>query len=143
MPQAKATSPRGLSLGDVVGALGGGLLRVAVEAPGPEVDDITLAEPGAGVFGQTGDLLLGVGIESPEAAIGLIEAAHGVGSGGVVVRRSLARSSPSAGTKKGSLERARRRNTPRPRKLVRIASGTFRPTIVDSRTGSATSCRDE
>ena len=91
MPQAKATSPRGLSLGDVVGALGGGLLRVAVEAPGPEVDDITLAEPGAGVFGQTGDLLLGVGIESPEAAIGLIEAAHGVGSGGVVVRRSLAR----------------------------------------------------
>ncbi len=45
MPQAKATSPRGLSLGDVVGALGGGLLRVAVEAPGPEVDDITLAEP--------------------------------------------------------------------------------------------------
>ena len=91
MSRATATSPRGLSLADVVGALGGGLLRVAVEAPGPEVDDITLAEPGSGVFGQTGDLLLGVGIESPEAAIELIEAARRVGSGGVVVRRSLAR----------------------------------------------------
>ncbi|HEX5970021.1 MAG TPA: helix-turn-helix domain-containing protein [Intrasporangium sp.] len=91
MSRATPTSPRGLSLADVVGALGGGLLRVAVEAPGPEVDDITLAEPGSGVFGQTGDLLLGVGIESPEAAIELIEAARRVGSGGVVVRRSLAR----------------------------------------------------
>ncbi|HEX6057298.1 MAG TPA: helix-turn-helix domain-containing protein [Intrasporangium sp.] len=91
MTLATATSPRGLSLADVVGALGGGLLRLAVEAPGPEVDDITLAEPGSGVFGQTGDLLLGVGIESPEAAIELIEAARRVGSGGVVVRRSLAR----------------------------------------------------
>ncbi len=91
MPQTRTTGPRGLPIADVVGTLGGGLLRVAVDAPGPEVDDITLAEPASGVHGQAGDLLLGVGVESPEAAVALIEAARGVGSGGVVLRRGTAR----------------------------------------------------
>lgn len=91
MSHPRPTAPRGLTVGDVVGTLGGGLLRVAVEAVGPEVDDITLAEPASGVYGQAGDLLLGVGIESPEAAISLIESAHRAGTGGVVLRRSTAR----------------------------------------------------
>lgn len=90
-PPSSPTAPRGLSLADLIGTLGGGLLTVAVAAPGPEVDDITLAEPAAGVYGQAGDLLLGVGVESPEHAVALLEAASGVGSGGVVLRRSTAR----------------------------------------------------
>jgi len=91
MPLSSLPGPRGLPLADVVGALGGGLLRVAVTAPGPEVDDVTLAEPATGVFGQQGDLLLGVAIETPEAAVGLVEAGAAAGSGAVVLRRSVAR----------------------------------------------------
>ena len=91
MPSRSVTAPRGLPLADVIGTLGGGLLRVAVAAPGPEVDDVTLAEPSSGVFGQAGDLLLGVGVEGPDAAVALLEAAAAVGSGGVVLRRSAAR----------------------------------------------------
>ena len=58
-----------------------------------------------------------------------------------MTRRGL--SSPSAGTKNGSLERASRRKTPRPRRLARTASGTLRPTMVDTRIGSAMSWREE
>src|SRR5262245_36720159 len=93
MPSSTSISPRGLSLADVVGTLGGGLLRVVVAAPGPEVDDVTLAEPSSGVFGQAGDLLLGVGVESPEAAVTLLQAAKEAGSGGLVLRRAAARRS--------------------------------------------------
>ncbi|MEP7332739.1 MAG: PucR family transcriptional regulator, partial [Terracoccus sp.] len=89
---AAATAvPRGLAVVDVVGALGGGLLRTVVAGVGREVDDLTLAEPGAGVFGQPGDLLLGVGIDSAEAASDLLEAGSRVGSGAVVLRRATAR----------------------------------------------------
>ncbi len=82
---------RGLPVLDLVGTLGGGLLTVGVSAAGPEVDDLTLAEPGSGVYGQSGDLLLGVGVDTPEAAIALLTAAVSVGSGGVVLRRATAR----------------------------------------------------
>ncbi|MEO7132013.1 MAG: PucR family transcriptional regulator, partial [Dermatophilaceae bacterium] len=82
---------RGLPVVDLVGTLGGGLLTVGVSAAGPEVDDLTLAEPGSGVYGQSGDLLLGVGVDTPEAAIALLTAAVSVGSGGVVLRRATAR----------------------------------------------------
>src|SRR5262245_57113648 len=91
MPSSTLTAPRGLALSDVVGTLGGGLLRVVVTAAGPEVDDVTLAEPSSGVFGQAGDLLLGVGVEGRDAAVALLEAAREVGSGGVVLRRAAAR----------------------------------------------------
>lgn len=91
MPPTSSTAPRGLPLADVVGTLGAGLLGVVAAAPGPEIDDVTLAEPVSGVFGQAGDLLLGVGAETPETAIALLDSAASVGSGGVVLRRSLAR----------------------------------------------------
>lgn len=91
MPLSSPGAKGGLPLTDVVGALGGGLLRVSVDARGPDVDDVTLAEPASGVFGQEGDLLLGVGIETTEAAIGLLEAGHAVSTGGVVLRRGVAR----------------------------------------------------
>lgn len=99
-PAATATRPaaseptptsRGIAVADVVGSLGGGLLRIGVAVEGPEVDDLTLAEPAAGVVGQAGDLLLGVGIDSSEAAADLLARAAAVGSGAVVLRRSTAR----------------------------------------------------
>ena len=99
MPPSSLPANRGLALVDLVGTLGGGLLTVAVapatgngpDAPAAEVDDVTLAEPGAGVFGQAGDLLLGVAVEDVDVAVDLIANAARVGSGGVVLRRGTAR----------------------------------------------------
>src|SRR6478672_1461196 len=106
MPSATPRTPRtarasatrtssttvGLSIAQLVGSLGGGLLTMVVDAGGPPVDDVTLAEPGSGGFGQMGDLLLGVGIERPTEAAALLEGAAASGSGAVVLRRAAARS---------------------------------------------------
>ena len=81
----------GLPIGQLADTLGGGLLTVLVHAGGRAVDDVTLAEPGSGVFGQAGDLLLGVGVERPADAVSLLEGAAAVGSGAVVLRRVAAR----------------------------------------------------
>lgn len=75
---------------DLVGTLGG-LLSLGVPGTGAEVDDLTIAEPAHGVHGQPGDLVLGVGIETPQDAAALVTAAADAGAGGVVLRRSLAR----------------------------------------------------
>lgn len=79
-----------LAVADLVATLGG-LLTLGVPRDGAEVDDLTIAEPAMQVFGQPGDLLLGVGVETAEAAGALLTAAAGAGAGGVVLRRSLAR----------------------------------------------------
>jgi len=90
--RTSSTTPVGLSIAQLVGSLGGGLLTMVVDAGGPPVDDVTLAEPGSGGFGQMGDLLLGVGIERPAEAAALLEGAAASGSGAVVLRRAAARS---------------------------------------------------
>ncbi|NNM48020.1 PucR family transcriptional regulator [Knoellia koreensis] len=79
-----------LAVADLVATLGG-LLTLGVPRDGAEVDDLTIAEPAMQVFGQPGDLLLGVGVETADAAGALLTAAAGAGAGGVVLRRSLAR----------------------------------------------------
>ena len=89
--RTSSTTPVGLPIAHLVGTLGGGLLTVVVDVGGPAVDDVTLAEPGSGVFGQAGDLLLGVGVERPADAAALLEGAAGVDSGAVVLRRAAAR----------------------------------------------------
>ena len=61
------------------------------EHDGAEVDDLTIAEPGQGIVGQPGDLVLGVGVESAEAAADLVRRAATAGAGGVVLRRTIAR----------------------------------------------------
>ncbi|GAB3079539.1 PucR family transcriptional regulator [Intrasporangium mesophilum] len=81
----------GLPLAQLVGSIGGGLLTLVADPRGRTVDDVTLAEPGSGVFGQAGDLLLGVGIDRPADAAALIEAAAEVEAGAVVLRRAAAR----------------------------------------------------
>ncbi|WP_344062766.1 PucR family transcriptional regulator [Terrabacter lapilli] len=89
--RTSSTTPVGLPVGQLADTLGGGLLTVVVQAGGRAVDDVTLAEPGSGVFGQAGDLLLGVGVERATDAVDLLEGAAGVGSGAVVLRRAAAR----------------------------------------------------
>lgn len=79
-----------LSVADLTSTMGG-LLTLAVARPGAEIDDLTLAEPGHGVVGQAGDLVLGVGVEGAEAAADLVSSAARARAGGVVLRRSLAR----------------------------------------------------
>jgi hypothetical protein len=84
--------PRGLSVADLVGTLGGGLLTVAVAVPGgPEVDDISIAEPALEIHGQAGDLLLGIGIDTAEGAVELLGVAAAGRVSGVVLRRATAR----------------------------------------------------
>ena len=78
-----------------------GLLTLAVDRPGAEVDDLTIAEPVHGLVGQPGDLVLGVGVETVEQAVELVAAAAGHGAGGVVLRRGLA-------ARRGVRDRARR-----------------------------------
>lgn len=80
-----------ISVADLAASLGGGLLTLAVDVPGAEVDDLTLAEPGQGVVGQPGDLVLGVGVDRVEAAADLLRGAADAGAGGLVLRRALAR----------------------------------------------------
>lgn len=89
--RTSSTTPVGLPVGQLAGALGGGLLTVVVDAGSPPVDDVTLAEPASGVFGQAGDLLLGVGVEGPGEAAALLESAAAVSTSAVVLRRAAAR----------------------------------------------------
>jgi hypothetical protein len=89
-----------LPVADVAATLGG-LLAVAVARDGAEVDDVTIAEPRHGIVGQPGDLVLGVGVETAEAAASLVSDAAAAGAGGLVLRRGLAR-------RRSVRERARR-----------------------------------
>jgi len=89
--RTSSTSSVGLPVAQLVGTIGGGLLTVVVDAGGRTVDDVTLAEPGSGVFGQAGDLLLGVGVDRPADATALLVGAAGVDVGAVVLRRGAAR----------------------------------------------------
>jgi hypothetical protein len=81
---------RVLAVTDLVATLGG-LLTLGVPRAGAEVDDLTIAEPGQGIVGQPGDLVLGVGVESAEHAADLVRRAAEAGAGGVVLRRGIAR----------------------------------------------------
>ena len=65
-----------LAVTDLVATLGG-LLALGVESRGAEVDDLTIAEPGQGVVGQPGDLVLGVGVEAARGrAVELVSSAR-------------------------------------------------------------------
>src|SRR6478735_11087001 len=89
--RTSSTSSVGLPVAQLVGTIGGGLLTVVVEAGLATVDDVTLAEPGSGVYGQAGDLLLGVGVDRPADAVALLESAAEVGCSAVVLRQVATR----------------------------------------------------
>ncbi|TQM61670.1 PucR family transcriptional regulator [Humibacillus xanthopallidus] len=90
--RTSSTTPVGLPVHQLVGTLGGGLLTVVVEAGQATIDDVTLAEPGSGVYGQAGDLLLGVGVDRAADAAALLQGAAAVGCTAVVLRRVATRS---------------------------------------------------
>jgi hypothetical protein len=94
MPSASPAVPSGVAPGlrlrDLVAALGGGLATsVPSDAPDPLIDDITLAEPCAGVTGVPGDLLLGLGVTTALEALALLEVAATAGVSAVALRRAL------------------------------------------------------
>ena len=64
---------------------------MVVAAGSAGIDDLTLAEPAQGLVGQRGDLVLGVAVDTPEAAADLVARAGTAGVGGVVLRRGLAK----------------------------------------------------
>lgn len=83
----------GLSLSQVVARLGG----LAEVVPGddgepldPVVEDVTLAEPGEGV-GVAGDIVLGLGVSTADAARAMVGSAAARGIEVVALRRSLTR----------------------------------------------------
>lgn len=80
-----------LDLDTLVGALGGGLLRLLVAAPSAQVDEVVIAEPGDAVRDLTGDLVFGAGVTHAAAAVELVERAGRGGAAGVVLRRGPAR----------------------------------------------------
>ncbi|GAA2404426.1 PucR family transcriptional regulator [Streptomyces glaucosporus] len=80
-----------ITVTDLAESLGAGLLRVVVPGRGTDVHDVVLAEPGDGdSAGRPGELVLGIGLAGPEAAVALLEGAAEAGAAGVVVRARLA-----------------------------------------------------
>lgn len=81
---------RALPLSGLVAGLGPALASIAVDADDPVIDDITLAEPGAGLVGVPGDLTLGVGVSTVTDALDLLDLAASRGVRAVMLRRALA-----------------------------------------------------
>ncbi|MFG2091447.1 MULTISPECIES: PucR family transcriptional regulator [unclassified Spirillospora] len=78
-----------ISLTDLVESLGPGLLRMVVDGHDAQVHDVVLAEPGEPA-GQPGEIVLGVGVTGPAAAVALLERADAAGADGVVLKAPLA-----------------------------------------------------
>ncbi|HEX6969533.1 MAG TPA: helix-turn-helix domain-containing protein [Micromonosporaceae bacterium] len=78
-----------ITVGDVVAAIGSALLRIVVPADDPEVRDVTLAEPDEAV-GDPGDLILGIGVGTPDQALTLITRSADAGVAGVVIKSAPA-----------------------------------------------------
>ncbi|MCG3041488.1 helix-turn-helix domain-containing protein [Streptomyces sp. S1A] len=80
-----------ITAADLADCLGAGLLRIAVPGRDRVVHDVVLAEPGDGDgTGQPGELVLGVGVAGPDAAVALLERAARSEAAGVAVRSPLA-----------------------------------------------------
>ena len=80
-----------VAVADVVDALGGGLLRTLVAAPGQTVTDVVIAEPRDRAVDLAGDLVVGAGVADAAGALDLVERAAAAGAAGVVLRRGPAR----------------------------------------------------
>ena len=76
---------------DIVAALGGGVLRALVAAPGASVSDIVIAEPADRATDLRGDLVVGAAVADATAAVELLERAGATRAAGVVLRRGPAR----------------------------------------------------
>jgi hypothetical protein len=76
---------------EVAHAVGPSLLRVVAEgSAAPEVRDVFLAEPTDPAVGQPGDLVLGVALDTPARAVGLLQRCATGGACGLVLPADLA-----------------------------------------------------
>lgn len=73
----------------VVDGIGAALLKIVVPGGGAEVRDVTLVELDEPVGGQPGDLVLGVGIGTPDQALAVVERCAQDGAAGLVLKPSL------------------------------------------------------
>lgn len=80
-----------ITVGALVDAVGGAVLRLVSPGDGRHVDDVTLAEPASDIVGTAGDLVLGVGMTGPEPALELAERSGRAGACGIVLRAAPAR----------------------------------------------------
>ena len=80
-----------VAVADVVAALGSGVLRTLVAAPGATVTDVVIAEPTDDATDLRGDLVIGAGVADAAAAVALLERAGASTAAGVVLRRGPAR----------------------------------------------------
>ncbi|MFA1538538.1 PucR family transcriptional regulator [Actinomadura monticuli] len=76
-----------LDVADLVDSLG--LLRLVTPGRGEQVHDVVLAEPGEAA-GRPGEIVLGVGVSGPAAAVALLERADAAGAAGVVLKAPVA-----------------------------------------------------
>ncbi|MEV0158055.1 helix-turn-helix domain-containing protein [Micromonospora sp. NPDC050686] len=74
----------------VADAVGAALLKIVVPADDAEVRDVTIAELDDAPTGQSGDLVLGAGITTPEQALAVIERCAAVAAAGLVLKPPLA-----------------------------------------------------
>ncbi|WP_089010011.1 helix-turn-helix domain-containing protein [Micromonospora viridifaciens] len=80
-----------ITVAGVVEAVGAALLKVVVPARrGAEVRDVTLAELDEAPIGQSGDLVLGAGVTTPEQALAVIERCAETAAAGLVLKPPLA-----------------------------------------------------
>ncbi|MEU1841810.1 PucR family transcriptional regulator [Micromonospora chersina] len=79
-----------ITVAGIVDAVGAALLKVVVAAGAAEVRDVTLAELDEAPTGQSGDLVLGAGIATPDQALAVIERCAAAAAAGLVLKPPLA-----------------------------------------------------
>ncbi|MEU5940247.1 helix-turn-helix domain-containing protein [Micromonospora sp. NPDC047548] len=79
-----------ITVAGMVDAVGAALLKIVVSANEAEVRDVTLAELDEASAGQSGDLVLGAGIATPDQAVVVIERSAKAAAAGLVLKPPLA-----------------------------------------------------
>ncbi|MEV0811268.1 helix-turn-helix domain-containing protein [Micromonospora sp. NPDC050200] len=79
-----------ITVAGVADAVGAALLKVIVPGREAEVRDVTLAELDEAPIGQSGDLVLGAGIATPDQALAVIVRCAETASAGLVLKPPLA-----------------------------------------------------
>ncbi|MCW3818127.1 helix-turn-helix domain-containing protein [Micromonospora sp. DR5-3] len=79
-----------ITVAGTVDAVGAALLKIVVPAGEAEVRDVTLAELDEAPTGQSGDLVLGAGVVTPDQARAVIERCAAAAAAGLVLKPPLA-----------------------------------------------------
>ncbi len=79
-----------ITVAGVVDAVGAALLKIVVPGADAEVRDVTITDLDEAPTGQSGDLVLGAGIATPDQALAVIERCTETGAAGLVLKPPLA-----------------------------------------------------